>query len=180
MVADIANSVLICYNFHMSIDQFPDSEPKIEVENAVLAWKKFLLEADLQALLDTAKEPEETDDGTIYEVETPEDLPGDFAIVDMRKVDVDTPHYHDNGEVEVHLSLAGTARMCIEEDELALGPGSVVIVESGMPHCVKPDDEYIVGVLSLPGYTEENQIPIDVNQNPESYVSQFYLAAQAE
>lgn len=158
--------------------QFSDRQ---EVERAVSIWEKFLSEADLKNLLDNAKEPESTDDGIIYEVETPPELVGDFAIVDMRGVKVDTPHSHqdhDNGdeETEIHFALEGSAKMSIGSEEvIELQAGDTYIVNPRTSHFVMPELDYVVGVLSLPGYDPEKQIPIDTTDPPTDFNSDLYF-----
>ena len=159
------------------------SKTNQELLHTVAAWQEFLAEADMQALLDTAVETEQTDDGDIYVVVPPAEktgLVGDFAIVDMRKVKVDTPHLHTGGEVEVHFPLQGTAEMSLRETVVGLARGDAQIIQPETPHFIIPDADYIVGVLSVPGYNPENQLPIDTANPPEGFNVDLYFETLAQ
>ncbi len=179
----IAFIPLICYYKSMPSFRYPEKGLetfyRTEMYDAFIEWKKFAAAIDLSKLLVLAiNPPEETEDGDIYELETPTDLLGDFVVVDMKKVRVDTPHSHTNGEVEVHIPLAGSARMSLGDMlVLDLMRDKDVPVAPEKPHFVMPDDQYIAGVLSLPNYNPDNQIPVDLTRRyTENFNLQLYEA----
>src|SRR4051812_2323291 len=110
---------------------------------SVRAWGEFLSSTDLVALLDTPAKPEHTPDGVIYETVAHPELPGDFAMVDMSGLKMDTPHLHANEETEAHFALLGTARMVVGDRIYELKAGDSVIVRPGTPHYIMPGSEYV-------------------------------------
>ncbi len=166
-----------------NLNQDPSKESshyRDEIEKTVSAWKSFLSETDLRALMDTAKDPEATDDGVIYEVETPSELSGDFAVVDMKGVKVDTPHLHqdhDNGdeETEVHFAMEGSAMMSVGDGLIELQSGDVYVVSPRTAHFIIPNGNFVDGVLSLPGYDPDKQISIDLQNPPDEFNADLYF-----
>lgn len=141
-------------------------------------WQEFLAEADLKTLMENASEVEITDDGDIHVINTPEGLSGDFAIVDMSKVKVDTPHFHKD-ETEIHFALQGDAVMSVGTEIDHLQVGNVRAISAEIPHFLIPGDEYIVGVLSVPGYNPDNQIVVDPADAPDDFNADLYLESVA-
>lgn len=149
-----------------------------ELARAIEAWRKLLSDdAASLALLKTVEAPEATPDGIIYPIATPEGLVGDFAFVDMSGVTVDTPHSHVEGEVEVHFPLLGSAVMSVGDTVVELQPGDTQVVSPDTPHFILPADEYVVGVLSFPGYDPEHQLPVDLANPPQQFNAGLYTSS---
>ncbi len=130
--------------------------------------------------------PDVTPDGKIYVVQTPDELEGDFALVDMSEVTIDTPHYHTGGEVEVHFPVRGSTLLSVGRNtlvNLVYGTRSSYTVAPETPHFVvpHPGTAYMAGVLSLPKYNEDNLITIDPNSsNPHPDFNQgFYWSVKS-
>jgi mannose-6-phosphate isomerase-like protein (cupin superfamily) len=113
----------------------------------------------------------------VYALETPEGLEGDFTVVDMSGVNVDTPHYHTDGEREGHIPLLGSAVMSVGQEVIDMQPSMSVLVDPGTPHFIAPhpEDGYVVGVVSVPGYDPERQIPVDLENPPAGFNEDLYM-----
>ena len=125
-----------------------------------------------------ASEPEVKPDGKIYELDAPEGVEGDLALVDMADVAVDTPHYHDD-ETEVHIPVAGSATMYIGGVAIALKPGDRRVIYPRTTHFIQPGPEgYAVAVLNLPNYDPARQIPVATDKpSPGFDPAQYAVAA---
>lgn len=152
-----------------------ESNQRSEAEQLMAAWNSYVTSLDFHAVMDTTQ-PAVTEDGKIYELPSPAELPGDFAVVDMSGITVDTPHFHTNGEIEVHLPLEGSAIMSVGDQVIDLQVGDGQLVTPDTPHFVMPSEHYIVAVLSLPGYDPENQIPVDPANPPTGFNTELYLS----
>lgn len=152
-----------------------------EMFDALPRWQKFAYNLDLSQLDELAIEPvEESPDGAIYVVKTPEDLPGDFVVVDMSNVDVDTPHFHTDGEIEIHLPLTGYAEMSLGRTAVDfLTPGIIKPVAPMTPHFIIPSSEYVTGILSLPNYNPDRQVEVGLAAPPQDFNADLYSRLKA-
>jgi len=150
------------------------------VEQAVVAWEKYLKGVDLRDLINSAVESDATEDGLIHVIPTPDGLTGDFAVVDMSNVKIDTPHLHID-EHEAHVPLDGYAQMRVGRHTTTLTPGgdSVLIRPRTSHYTVPQNSRYKVGVISLPSFNPDNQQLIDLANPPQDFNSGFYEATLA-
>ena len=141
------------------------SPSELDQTSIVAAWKDIVLSIDDWKAAVAAVTPEDSPSGVVYDL--PDFAPGrpeSFAIVDLRAIGkaggVDEPHYHANGEVEVHIPIAGSSKANIGGQERTFTVGDVVVINSEIAHFFVPDEDYVVGVVSLPSFDPENYVPV--------------------
>lgn len=130
---------------------------------------------------------EHTPSGLVYDLPNfAPDKAESFAIVDLRdigeKKEVDEPHYHINGEVEVHIPLSGHAKMVVGDEVHEIGVGDCLTVPTETAHFAVPDNEYVVAIVSLPNFDEANYVPIEVDGEIPSavhFARDLYLGSVA-
>ncbi len=142
---------------------------------AIDGWQQFLGGKALSDVIGE-QEGEQTPDGVVYEVAS-NGLDGDFAVVDMSDVVVDTPHFHKR-EVEVHMPVQGSAVISVgSKDPRRVEVGDTLAIPAGVPHFVVPGEGYVAGVLSIPGYNPDGQINVDPADPDSGINTGLYSAA---
>lgn len=78
---------------------------------------------------------------------------------------VDEPHYHATS-AETYLIARGCAILQVEDREIAVSPGQVVVVEPGETHTfIESSDDYYHFVIQTPGLQGEAAIHDKVAQS---------------
>lgn len=138
-------------------------------QEIISAWQTYLdTVEDWQELVEgVGSKP--TGCGPVYELAKPIDRPNeDFAIADMRELEVAEPHYHPEGVTEIYFCLQGIGLVVVGGEERRVEKGSVVVMPENTAHFTIPENDLVFAVVSTPPFDPESYIAIDsAISNPE-------------
>jgi mannose-6-phosphate isomerase-like protein (cupin superfamily) len=125
----------------------------------IAIWSEYLKDHDWRLLIE-GREPQFKLGPVIYQIPKPFDRPNEsFSIADMRDLRMEqvSPHYHDNGEIEIHFVVEGHGLVIVGGEEIQLKKGDVVVVPSHTAHYTIPDG-LVLGVVNTPPFDSHNNV----------------------
>lgn len=148
-----------------------------EIQAMSNAWQAYIASVyNWQTLVKDVK-PEEGGCGLIYELPSPLDRPGeDFAIADMRILQVAEPHFHPADNWEVYIAFQGTANVFIADSETRMQAGDALIIPPNTAHYTLPDDNFVIAVINKPPFKPENYIKLTESDPSVQYDHAQFLA----
>jgi len=137
------------------------------IDETVRIWKDFVDNTGNWQELVKGVEPKQTQCGPVYEPVSPLDRPNEsFAISDMRKVKLATPHYHKGGETEIYIVVSGTGITVVGGEVLTLEPGMICVTPPNIAHFTIPQKDLVLVVINTPPFKPENVVDV-TDSNPE-------------
>ena len=136
-----------------------------EMQSVLDPWQLFFEDTpDWRALVKDI-EPKRGGCGLVYELPNPllDRQSESVAIADMSDIAYTTPHYHDNGEAEIYIGLAGVGNVVIGEQAYPIERGTALVTLSGIAHYAirDPRSSLVVAVINTPPFNPQNNIELD-------------------
>ena len=91
----------------------------------------------------------------------------DFAIADMRNVEVAKPHYHTNGTTEVYFIISGSGTTVVGGTEVPVKAGDVIVTPPETAHFTIPNENLVMVVVNTPPFDSSNVVEVLEESKPE-------------
>lgn len=147
-----------------------------QMQDLVNTWTAYLTsrEFDWLAAVDGVA-PKDFGSGLIYELGNPLARGNeDFAIADMRNVDIADPHYHLNDETEIYIVIQGTGTVVVGNHPREVGPGDVVVTHPGTAHYTVPHDQLVLGVINTPPFDASNYASLSESDDSVAFDAELF------
>lgn len=148
-----------------------------KVQGIVDAWTAYLKTIpNWENLIKHPEEVKHNGCGTVYELANPIERPNEgFAVVDMRNVKINHPHYHIN-EIEIYIVLSGKAIVVVGGKEQLVEKGSVVVTLPNTAHFIVPQHDFVIAIVNTPPFNVADEVTLEKSDPSVGFDQMQYQA----